>query len=82
MRCTNFATTQYFHDTFDRWDARQQSDYTSPVSNKIGAFLHHPLMQNILGQPRSKLDVGYAMDNRRIVLVNLSIGQIGDDSAT
>ena len=80
-RCTNFATTQYFHDTFDRWDARQQSDYTSPVSNKIGAFLHHPLMQNILGQPRSKLDLGFAMNNRRIVLVNLSIGQIGDDSA-
>src|SRR6185369_6056126 len=46
--------------------------------SKFGAFLSNEMMRNIIGQTKSALDLRYIMDNKKILLVNLSKGRTGD----
>jgi hypothetical protein len=46
--------------------------------SKIGRFIENNMMRNIIGQPRSGFDFREAMDTKKIILVNLSKGQIGE----
>ena len=52
-----------------------------PIQNKVGAFVSNPLLQPILGQPRSSFDLRQIMDTGKILLVNLAKGRIGQDVA-
>jgi hypothetical protein len=46
--------------------------------SKFGAFLSNEMMRNIIGQTQSAFDLRYIMDNKKILLVNLSKGRLGD----
>ncbi len=54
----------------------------SPIQNKIGRFLSPRLIRNILGQVRSTINIRKIMDEGKILIVNLSKGKIGEESAT
>ncbi len=45
--------------------------------SKFGAFLSNEMMRNIIGQPKSSFDLREIMDNKKILLVNLSKGRTG-----
>ncbi|MHC1743980.1 MAG: type IV secretory system conjugative DNA transfer family protein [Syntrophobacteraceae bacterium] len=51
------------------------------VQNKVSQFLTNSLMRNILAQPKSAFDVRDVMDHRKILIVNLAKGRIGDDNS-
>jgi hypothetical protein len=46
--------------------------------SKFGAFLSNEMMRNIIGQPKSAFDLRNIMDNKKILLVNLSKGRTGE----
>ena len=46
--------------------------------SKFGAFLSNTMMRNIIGQTKSSFNLREIMDNRKILLVNLSKGRTGD----
>ena len=46
--------------------------------SKFGAFLSNSMMRNIIGQTKSAFDLRDIMDNKKILLVNLSKGRTGD----
>jgi len=52
-----------------------------PLLNKIGAFLVHPAIKRILVENRDNVSLRRIMDERKILLVNLSKGIIGSDVA-
>lgn len=58
-----------------------QAEAVAPVYNKIGQLTSNPLLRNILGQPRSTLDLRDIMDGGRVLLVNLSKGRVGEDAS-
>ncbi len=64
------------------WPASQRSnesgEVTSWVVSKFGAFLSNEMMRNIIGQVKSSFDLREIMDNKKILLVNLSKGKTGD----
>jgi hypothetical protein len=45
---------------------------------KFGAFMTNTTIRNILGQVKSSLNLREVMDNKKILLVNLSKGSIGE----
>jgi type IV secretory pathway TraG/TraD family ATPase VirD4 len=53
----------------------------APIQNKVGAFLADPILNGILTQTKSAFDLREVMDNRKVLLVNLAKGKIGEDSA-
>lgn len=66
---------------FPEWSQRYDAEAVSPLLNKLGQLLADPLMRNIFGQMENKIDLFEIMQNKKIVLVNLSKGRIGDDKS-
>jgi len=52
-------------------------EITSWFVSKFGAFLSNEMMRNIIGQTKSSFDLRTIMDNKKILLVNLSKGRTG-----
>lgn len=46
--------------------------------SKFGAFLGNEMMRNIIGQSKSAFDLREIMDNKKILIVNLSKGRLGE----
>jgi type IV secretory pathway TraG/TraD family ATPase VirD4 len=46
--------------------------------SKFGRFMTNDMMRNIMGQAKSSFDLQEIMDNKKILLVNLSKGQVGE----
>ncbi len=53
-------------------------DVVSWFVSKFGAFLSNEMMRNIIGQTKSAFDLRDVMDNKKILLVNLSKGRLGE----
>lgn len=72
----NFWTVE-----FASWNDKFQAEAVAPVLNKVGAFTANPLVRNIIGQPKSSFNIRTIMDQRKILIVNLSRGLVGEDNA-
>jgi len=72
----NFWTVE-----FASWNERFAAEAVAPVLNKVGAFTANPTVRNIIGQPKSSFNIRRIMDERKILIVNLSRGLIGEDNA-
>src|SRR5476649_1002888 len=66
---------------FASWNEKFASEAVAPVLNKVGAFVANPLVRNIVGQKKSAFNIRQIMDEGKILLVNLSRGQVGEDNA-
>jgi hypothetical protein len=73
----NFWTVE-----FASWNGRFATEAVAPVLNKVGAFTANPIVRNIIGQPKSSFNIREIMDQRKILIVNLSRGLIGEDNAS
>jgi hypothetical protein len=63
------------------WPAAQRSNDAGEVSSWVvskWAQFQTTMMRNILGQTHSELDLREIMDNKKILLVNLSKGKLGE----
>ncbi len=67
---------------FASWNDKFASEAVAPVLNKVGAFTANPLVRNIIGQPKSSFNIRKIMDERKILIVNLSRGLVGEDNAS
>ena len=74
---TDPVLTRFWHHEFEKWSDRYQTEAIAPILNKVGEFLT-PTIRNIIGQQANKLDLPYLMDNRRILLVDLAKGRLGE----
>jgi len=73
----NFWTVE-----FTSWNDRFAAEAVAPVLNKVGAFTANPIVRNIIGQPKSSFNIRQIMDERKILIVNLSRGLVGEDNAS
>jgi hypothetical protein len=51
------------------------------IQNKIGQFISNPLVRNFIGQSRSSFNLREMMDNKKIIIINLSKGRVGEANA-
>lgn len=81
------AKMKYVKDqtVLDFWNKEmaQTSDYHKSevlgwFVSKFGAFLSNEMMRNIIGQTKSGFNLREIMDNKKILLVNLSKGKTGE----
>ncbi|HPO05665.1 MAG TPA: type IV secretion system DNA-binding domain-containing protein [Candidatus Gracilibacteria bacterium] len=71
----------FWQNEFGKWQPKQIAENVSPIQNKVGQFLSTGIIRNILGQPQSSIDLRFAMDRGKIVIINLSKGKIGEDNS-
>ena len=58
-----------------------KSDALVTLLNKLGGFLTVPLIRDVVGKATSDIDFRGLMDQRKVLLVNLSKGRLGEDNA-
>lgn len=71
----------FWNDEFAKYTQRLETEAVSAIQNKVGQFVANPLIRNIIGQVRSSFDIRRIMDDRKILIVNLSKGRIGEDNS-
>lgn len=76
---TNPTVLQFWKQEFAQSQRGQMSaDMLSYVISKLGRFISNETVRNIIGQSTSSFDVREVMDSGKILLCNLSKGQLGD----
>lgn len=72
----------FWENEFARYTPQFRVEAIAPIQNKIGQFITNPLIRNIVGQKESSFNLREVIDNKKILIVNLSKGAIGEDSAS
>jgi len=66
---------------FSTYNDKFATEAVSPILNKVGQFTASPIIRNIIGQTDDTFKFEEAMDNGKIILVDLSGGKIGEDNS-
>lgn len=78
---TDPSVKSFWIDEFGKYTEKFAAEATPAIQNKIGQFISNPLIRNIIGQPKSSFDIRKAMDEGKILIVNLSKGRMGESNA-
>lgn len=71
----------FWIDEYDNYNEKFRTEAISPIQNKIGQFLSSAIIRNIVGQPKSTINLREIMDGSKILLMNLSKGRVGEDNS-
>lgn len=77
----NAQVREFWLKEYQSYPSRFQTEAIAPIQNKVGAFLSDPVLNRILTQDRSAFKLRQVMDEGKILLVNLSKGQLGEDTS-
>src|SRR3989339_464172 len=66
---------------YEAWQDKFRNEAIAPIQNKVGQFLSTSIIRNIVGQSRSTIDIFKIMNEKKIFLVNVSKGRIGEDNS-
>ncbi len=75
------AVKSFWVDEFANYNERYMQEAGDAIKNKIGQFTANPLIRNIIGQPKSSFDLRKIMDEKKIIIMNLSKGLVGESNA-
>jgi hypothetical protein len=68
----------FWIDEIGKTSDYHKSEMMGYFIGKFGAFMTNTTLRNIIGQPKSSLNLREIMDSNKILLVNLSKGRIGE----
>ncbi|OGF32294.1 hypothetical protein A2478_03130 [Candidatus Falkowbacteria bacterium RIFOXYC2_FULL_36_12] len=71
----------FWEDEFTKYNQSFMTEAIAPIQNKVGQFLSTSLIRNLIGQVKSTIDMRKIMDEKKILLVNLAKGRIGEDAS-
>lgn len=80
-KITDPVVKAFWTDEFSKYSDRYMTEAGAAIQNKVGQFISNPLIRNIIGQPKSAFDIREIMDNRKIFIMNLSKGKIGEENS-
>ena len=79
---THPQVREFWLSEFDKYSVWLRSEAISPILNKISQFLISIPLRNIVSQKENTFDVRQAMDEGKILIVNLAKGKIGEDNCS
>lgn len=79
---TDDMVKRFFAIEFADWSEKFDTDAIIPLVNKLGQFLSDPLLRNIFGQKQNKIDIHKLMEEKKIILINLSKGRLGEENSS
>ena len=71
----------FWLNEFASYNDKYRQEAVAPIQNKIGQFLSASVIRNIVAQVKSRIDIREIMDSRKIFIINLSKGRIGEDNS-
>lgn len=82
-RCNNPVVVQFWEEIAEKagGDTFSLQNVVPYITNKFDVFTANDIMRPIIAQEKSAFDFRDIMDNRKILLVNLSKGRLGERNA-
>ena len=71
----------FWEKEFEKMPDKLRSEAISPIQNKVGQFVTSQMIRNILGKPKSTINLEEIMNGGKILILNLSQGKLGEDNA-
>ncbi len=72
---------KFWTTEFASYNEKFATEAIAPILNKVGQFVANSLIRNVIGQPKSSFNLRELMDNKKIILINLSTGKVGETNA-
>jgi hypothetical protein len=71
----------FWMNEYANYNEKFRNEAIAPIQNKVGQFLASAVIRNIVGQTKSTIDLREVMDQKKILLLNLSKGRIGEENS-
>ena len=81
VRCQDPVVRSFWLTEYAAYDTRFRNEAIAPIQNKVGAFLANPFIRSILCQNSSTLKIPDVMNKGKVLIVNLSKGNLGTEPA-
>lgn len=81
MKLRDPVVKAFWEQEFASYSEKYAQEAVSAIQNKIGQFLSASVIRNMVAQVKSTIDVREIMDSRKIFIMNLSKGRIGEDNS-
>ncbi|OGZ27113.1 MAG: hypothetical protein A2365_00385 [Candidatus Nealsonbacteria bacterium RIFOXYB1_FULL_40_15] len=81
-KITDPIVRSFWVNEYARYAQKYETEATAAIQNKVGQFISAPLIRNIIGQVKSSIDMRKIMDEKKILILNLSKGRVGEDNST
>lgn len=78
---TDPSVKSFWVDEYAKYTDKFAAEATPAIQNKIGQFYSSAIVRNIIGQPQSSFNLREIMDKKKIFIVNLSKGRVGEGNA-
>lgn len=75
------AILSFWRDEFEEYDKRYRQEAIAPILNKVRMLSTNPVLRNIVGQMKRKLDISSIIEDGRVLIANLSKAEIGTEAA-
>lgn len=75
------ALINFWEEEFNKMPADLQKEAIAPIQNKVGQFVTSPTIRRIIGTPKSSISIDEIMNEKKILIANLSQGRLGEDNA-
>lgn len=72
----------FWRKEFGKYSPAFRNEVTAPILNKMGVFVSSEPLRRMLGQQISGFRMSQVMDEQKILIANLSKGEIGEDAST
>jgi len=71
----------FWIEEFGKYTEKFAAEATPAIQNKVGQFTSNPLVRNLIGQSESTFNIRQFMDEKKIIIINLSKGRVGEGNA-
>ncbi|MEI8061993.1 MAG: type IV secretory system conjugative DNA transfer family protein [bacterium] len=78
---TDPSVRSFWVDEYAKYTDKFAAEAAPAIQNKVGQFVANPIIRNIIGQTKSTFDIRKMMDERKILIINLSKGRVGEANA-
>lgn len=72
----------FWVNEFAGWSEKFDNEAITPLLNKVGQFVATNMIRNIVGQPKNLFHFREMMDSRKILLMKISKGILGEENAS
>ncbi len=80
-RIQDNVVKNFWVSEFAGWSEKFDAEAITPLLNKVGQFVATNMIRNIIGQPVSKFDIRKIMDEKKILLMKVSKGLLGEENS-
>ena len=78
---TDPTVKDFWTNEYTNYTEKTTQELAPGIQNKIGQFVSNPLIRNIIGQQKTSFNIRELMDNKKILIINLSKGKVGEGNA-